>query len=455
MAGNAPHEFLAFVSGLNPFHKRRGNTALLKGGLIMRSVKPLALFAALLAAIAGAGLFATPAAGNTVSVTATAAGTNAFTVIASYTNTPAGVPATLAATGNGGFSSASASGATGVTLAGFVAGTKVVTTTPDTSGVATNTITIQAVFTCQGAGQVSFTLTQTGATPGTSSATPVTCTAGTGTSAGGLSVSPASVAMGQQATVSGTCQMGATLTATPPAGQFVNATVNGQPAMASGAGVQCVAAGTLMATYVCAQPGTVSFTMAAATGTLSCGQAAGANPFGQQQPLTGQQPYGAPIYTGQPSTMGGISSANASGAGSGAPVSIQVSPSNLTCGQSGTVSVSARGADGQPVNQGQVSLYTTAGAVEPKSGAISNGRFETKLTAPNTAGTATLSASVNGVNNSVEVKIDCAGGATSTTSSPMTTNSILNNPASPPPPPVAAPIISPPSTGDAGLLANG
>jgi len=105
------------------------------------------------------------------------------------------------------------------------------------------------------------------------------------------------------------------------------------------------------------------------------------------------------------------------------------------------------------VNQGNVNLYTTAGAIEPKSGAITNGKFETKFTAPATGGTSTIAASVAGATNSVDVKVDCAGGAPSTSSSPSTasTNSLLNAPASPPPPPLAAPLISPPSTGDGGL----
>src|SRR4051812_20841071 len=157
----------------------------------MRSVKPLVFIAALLTMVAGLGVIATPAVGNTTSVTATASGTGAFNVIATYTNSPAGVPATLTATGTGGFTSATASGAAGITVPGFVSGTKTVTTSADASGVATDVITIQALFTCQAAGQVTFTLTQTGGSPATSSSTPVTCSGAGGTTTGALTVNPA------------------------------------------------------------------------------------------------------------------------------------------------------------------------------------------------------------------------------------------------------------------------
>jgi hypothetical protein len=315
-------------------------------------------------------------------------------------------------------------------------------------------ITIQATFTCQAAGAVTFVLTQSGGSPATSSSQPMTCGAGTGTT-GGLTVTPATAQPGQQVSISGACQQGATLTANPPAGQFIGATINGQPAQPAGTGIACSAAGTLTAMYICSQPTAVTFTLGASTGTLSCGGAA-ANvqyPYGQQQqPYMPQQQY--PINN-QPTANLQPNAANAGTNNS--PVSIQVSPSNVTCGSTATVSISARAQDGQAVNQGNVSLYTTTGAIEPKTGSITNGKFETKFTAPATPGTATISASVLGLNNSTDVKIDCTGGvpAASTTSSPSTatTNSLLNNPASPPPPPAAAPIISPPSTGDAGLKA--
>jgi len=434
----------------------------------MRSVKPLVFLATLVALVAGLGVVATPAIGNTTSVTATASGTGAFNVIATYTNSPAGAPATLTANGTGGFTSATASGAAGITVAGFTSGTKTVTTSADVSGVATDVIVIQAVFTCQAAGQVTFTLTQNGGTPATSSSTPMTCTgAGTGGTTGGLSVNPASAAPGQQVTISGTCQPGASLTANPPAGQFVNATINGTPAMPNAGGIQCTTAGTLTATYICSQATQVTFSLGGATGTLSCGASA-ANvqlPYGQQpyagqygQPPYGQQPYTGQPY-GQPIANQGTSVLpnGANGANGNSPVSIQVSPSNVTCGATSTVSVSARGADGQAMQQGNVNLYTTSGAIEPKNGTISNGRFETKFTAPTTGGTATIAANVGGVSNSIDVKVDCAGGSAPTTSastSSATTNPLLNSPASPPPPPLAAPVISPPSTGDGGLLGN-
>ena len=297
----------------------------------------------------------------------------------------------------------------------------------------------------------------------------MTCTgAGTGgTTPGGLSVNPASAAPGQQVTISGMCQPGASLTANPPAGQFVNATINGTPAPPNGGGIQCTTAGTLTAIFICSQPTQVTFSLGAATGTLSCG-VAGANvqqPYGQQpyggqygqqpygqQPYTGQQPYGQPIAN--QSGQGGSVLPNGA-SNSNSPVSIQVSPTNVTCGSTGTISVSARGPDGQAMQQGNVNLYTTSGAIEPKNGTISNGKFETKFTAPTTGGTATIAANVGGVSNSVDVKVDCAGGsAPSTSAVTTTTNSLLNAPASPPRPPLAAPVISPPSTGDGGLLGN-
>jgi hypothetical protein len=433
---------------------------LLKGGFNMRFIKSMAVVATVLALAAILAAGANPAAGNTTSVTATASGTGSFVVIAIYTNSPAGTPATLTANGTGVFSSASASGATGVTVSGFTAGAKTVTTTADTSGVTTDTISVQAVFTCQAAGQVTFVLTQAGGAPASSSSTPVTCTAGTGTTTGALTVSPAAAQIGQQVSISGACQAGATLTATPPAGSFTTAVVNGAPAVASGAGIACSAAGTLSATFVCSQQATVTFNLAGATGTLSCGTAQTYATAGQYsgQPYNGM-PYNGMPYAGQPSGNTGLNQvpnlANAANSSGGSSlVSIQVSPSSLSCGTPGTVTVSARGPDGQALQQGTVNLYTTTGAVEPKNGTISNGVFTTRLTPPNLSGTVTLSATVNGVTNSTDVKVDCAGGtpqaaAASTSSSPTTGTSPL-------PAPLSAPnlggvAISPPSTGDAGL----
>jgi len=122
----------------------------------VRQLLPLAVLFGFLGALSGG---ATTALGNITSISPVSSGSS-ITVTAVYTNSPAGVGASISAAGNGSFSAANASGGAGVQATGV--GTKEIKTSPDTSGNTGNVITVTATFACQGNGPVSFLLLQIG-----------------------------------------------------------------------------------------------------------------------------------------------------------------------------------------------------------------------------------------------------------------------------------------------------
>jgi hypothetical protein len=413
-----------------------------KGGLNMHFVRqlllPLAVLFAFVGALSGG---ADPVRGNVSNISPTAMGST-ISVTATYTNSPAGTPASLSAAGNGSFSTASATGGTGVTATGL--GSKEIRTTPDTSGQTTNLITIQATFSCQGNGPVSFLLLQVNASPNSQTAS-ANCTGSTTTtsttSSGTIAITPSQQSVGQPVNISTSCPAGSVLSASPQIGSFVSATLNASAVSVSGGSVSCSTAGTLQAVYNCTQQGVTTFTLsgvAGASGSLSCGSTS----------QTGS--------SGTSGTNTGLTLANPSGSGSNSPVSVSVTPGTVACGATAQVTVSSSLVANAPVQDGTVvNLYTTNGIVNPKTGVIKDGKFTTTLTAPATGGNATVNASVGGVTNYTDVKFDCAlGSAPATTSTALPPVSAPLT--SPPPPPVAPPIgslpaITPPSTGDAGL----
>ena len=139
--------------------------------------------------------------------------------------------------------------------------------------------------------------------------------------------------------------------------------------------------------YICSQPTQVTFSLGGATGTLSCGGAGGCVRSIRPAALRhiGQQPYGQQPYTGQQPTANRSRTRRARAAPYAERRQRQQQQlarqhpglaEQRDLRQPGHVSVSARGPDGQADQQGNVNLYTTSGAIEPKNGTITNGKFD-------------------------------------------------------------------------------
>lgn len=415
----------------------------------VRKVVPLAAFFGFLAVIFGG----TAAYADVTSLSPVSTG-QTITITATYTNSPVGAVATIDASGgvNGNFTAATASGGTGVQASGV--GSKQIKTSPDNSGNTADVITISATFTCQGNGPVSFLLFQAGGTINNKSAQ-ANCSAGstsTSTSGGAISVTPSSQAVGQTVNVQAACQNGSVLSASPSIGSFTTATLSGAAVTAGGNSITCSTAGQLSANYNCTTQGATTFTLSGATGAsaaLTCGA-------GSQQSSS--------TTTGNT----GLTLANPSNSGRSSPVTISVSPDVVPCSGTASITVTASLIANASVQDGTVvNLYTTNGVIDPKNGVIKDGKFVTTLKGQGSAGPVTINASVGGVTNYLDTKFDCGvtgtTGTTGATSAPVVASTPASQPISSPPPPPpppsgfpstgGIPVIAPPNTGDAGLLA--
>lgn len=312
-------------------------------------------------------------------------------------------------------------------------------------------LTNATTVTCTGAGAISapYICTVAGVVTFTFNALPNTVTCG-GTT-GGLTVSPAS---GMSGAVTGTCPAaGSLLTQTGPA-TFTGLPVNGT--ITAAGSITCTAAGTIVAAFVCNITGTVSFALGAMSGSFVCTTTGiGYNPC-----LTTPYAYNCATnynqncitYAYQPAY--GCTNTQYQQY----PQAVAVTPSSLTisaaspsvvCGQTQQVRVQVVGSNGGTVPDGTaVALAASVGTLSPASSTTSGGALTATYTAPANvpATNVTLRATAGAATNTTSVAITC----TQTTMAPSTTTA---------PPPVAVsipatlPVITPPSTGDAGLLA--
>jgi hypothetical protein len=136
----------------------------------------------------------------------------------------------------------------------------------------------------------------------------------------------------------------------------------------------------------------------------------------------------------------GTPTATATGTtGPAATVQVQSSNQSLGCGNTAIVTITVRGANGQPVAAGTlVNVQASIGTVSPTSGTTSaDGSVFVFYTAPNNqGGTATITAVAGSASGSTTVTVNCNVQPTQA------------------PPPTTAPSgggITPPSTGDGGL----
>jgi hypothetical protein len=133
-------------------------------------------------------------------------------------------------------------------------------------------------------------------------------------------------------------------------------------------------------------------------------------------------------------------------AGPAASLTVSAAPSTVNCGGSSFVTVVVKNAQGGNVADGTSVTVSTGGTgtVSPATATTSGGGILTIFTAPATGGTANITATSGSATGSSSLTITCGPAATATT-------------AAPPPLPTASTgggggIISPPNTGDAGII---
>jgi hypothetical protein len=305
------------------------------------------------------------------------------------------------------------------------------------------------IYTCTVAGTITFTLNGVTAT--------LTCTGTTTTT--GLVVSPTT---GMTGTVTGTCPgAGSLLTQTGPA-TFTGTATNGT--VTSGGQVTCIAAGTIIATFTCNTTGTVYLALGALTGTFYCsttgyygGIYGGAyNPYLNAYPNgcvngayngaynTGVYPYS---YANQYTTTGCYNQQQYTNVPT--TLTITAGSASVACGGTSSVTVRVMGANGQTVTDGTaVALAASVGTLSPASATTTAGAVTATYTAPANvpATSVTLRATAGAASNTTGVSVTCA-----TTTAPATTAPVQAPTYSPPAPPAGL-VISPPNTGDGGLL---
>jgi hypothetical protein len=117
---------------------------------------------------------------------------------------------------------------------------------------------------------------------------------------------------------------------------------------------------------------------------------------------------------------------------------VQTANQSLGCANTTIITITVRGANGQPVAAGTlVNIQASIGAVSPTSGqTTADGSVFVFYTAPqNQGGTATITALAGSASGSATITVNCAAAPTQA------------------PPPTTAPTtgIQPPNTGDGGL----
>jgi len=280
-----------------------------------------------------------------------------------------------------------------------------------------------------------------------------------------------SATTGYSATVSGTCTAGTLLTQTGPA-YFAGATLNGvtiTTGVAAGS-VSCTTGGALVASLVCNSAGNVSIALGAATANFVCtagytgynGYAGGYNPYlNNAYPTTcagynTAYPYntGAYPYTynngAYPYNQYANIGCNQQYTNVPSSLTIASASPSVTCGGTSSVTIRVVGANGQTVADGtSVALAASVGTLSPASGSTVSGAVTATYTAPAAvpATSVTLRATAGAASNTTGVSITCAS-----TTAPATTAPVAAPSYSPPAPPAGNLVISPPNTGDAGLL---
>ena len=244
----------------------------------------------------------------------------------------------------------------------------------------------------------------------------------------------------------------AVLSASPAIGSFLaGATVsvnNGEVVTVAGATVTVTedadtlaATKTITATFQCTQPGLTTFTLShgGSSSTPSVALICGDTLGGQYPGYPGYYPgYGTGgYYPTYPTNTTTYTTA--------ASVTVSASPASTTCTSPSTISVTVKDVNGNLAGNGtSVTVSASSGTISPNVVSTSGGYATTTFVAPgNSNGTATVTATSGTGSGYATVAFSC----TDTTS---TAPAYVPPPAYPP---YSAPaVISPPNTGDAGLV---
>jgi len=241
----------------------------------------------------------------------------------------------------------------------------------------------------------------------------------------------------------------ASLPANPVIGNFLTgATVtpaNGEVVTVSGATVTVTedadtlaTVKTITATFQCTVAGATTFTLShggtvsPASVTLICGS----GQFPSYPTYPGYPGAGYPTYPTYPTY------------GTAASVTVSASPASTICNSPASISVTVKDVSGNIAPDGtSVTVSASTGTVSPNVVSTAGGYATTTFAAPNnTNGTATVTATSGTGTGYATVAFTCTGASTTAAA-----------PAAPVYPPVAYPVspsvITPPNTGDAGLVA--
>jgi len=244
----------------------------------------------------------------------------------------------------------------------------------------------------------------------------------------------------------------AVLSASPATGSFLAGALvtpaNGEVVTVSGATVTVTEdADTLatpksvIATFQCTIPGLTTFTIShggvtsAQSVTLLCGDVYGTQ-FPGYYPGAGYPTGGYPGY--QP-VLPGYSTA--------AAVTVSASPASTTCTSPSSISVTVKDVNGNLAPNGtSVTVSASTGTVSPNVMTTTGGYATTTFAAPASSnGTATVTATSGTGTGYATVAFTCTSAAPSTsTTSPVYPPAVSY--------PVGPSVITPPNTGDAGLV---
>jgi hypothetical protein len=317
-------------------------------------------------------------------------------------------------------------------------------------GGSTVSSTLTATYACTTTGTVTFTLSQNPA-PATG-ATFLTATLQCGAAVSPtIVVTPPTAAVNMPATVSATCTAAAQLLNATGTGTFVAFPSPVNATVVSPSSVSCNAAGSLTVTFICGADGIVTFTLNNASGTLYCGNTGTIlAPFCPN----GSYPYGAAGYpyatglTGYPyGNLFNFCNLITTPVAQVTSLTVSTSSPQVSCGGNAfvTIRVSGNGYGGYGaygssyVADGtEVTMSTTAGTLNPTSATTVGGSVLATFTAPATSGLVTISAASGSATHSATINVDCP---------------VIVLPAPTQVAQVVVPsVISPPNTGDAGLV---
>jgi hypothetical protein len=203
---------------------------------------------------------------------------------------------------------------------------------------------------------------------------------------------------------------------------------------------------TITATFQCLAFGTVSFTIADGGTTSGTSTVMTCSTSSQTPGYPGYPGYGYPTYPGYGSfnPLAPIYNNVVPTYGTATTIGVSASPASLSCGSASTVAVTVRDSAGNPVPDGTaVSLSASMGTIAPTTGNTSGGAISGVFTSPASNGTAVITASSGTASGQATVSVAC--GVASVPS---------QQPSAPPfyAPPAIGTSISPPNTGDAGLV---